>query len=245
MKEYAHYLPIASTIFSIIFTIVLAMHYNKKRHATYILWWMIGIIAYGAGTLTESINTIFGWSELNFRLWFVLGALMGGAPLAQGTVYLVMNKTFANVSMVLLVLTILGGAIAVFMSPVNQEAALANTIPGTDFVRMTGKGTLEWQWVRYISPFVNLYAMIFLVGGAAFSAYRYYTENGSKARFIGNVCISVGALLPGIGGTMTRFGEVEVLYVTELLGLTLIYTGYTVIKNDKGQSLHKNQSVDA
>ena len=33
-------------------------------------------------------------------------------------------------------------------------------------------------------------------------------------------------LLPGIGGTFTRFGHVEVLYVTELAGLLLIYLGY-------------------
>jgi hypothetical protein len=35
-----------------------------------------------------------------------------------------------------------------------------------------------------------------------------------------------GALLPGIGGTATRMGHVEVLYVTELIGLTLIWLGY-------------------
>ena len=39
----------------------------------------------------------------------------------------------------------------------------------------------------------------------------------------------MGALLPGIGGTFTRFGHVEVLYVTELIGIVLIYVGYRVI----------------
>jgi len=38
--------------------------------------------------------------------------------------------------------------------------------------------------------------------------------------------IAVGALLPGIGGAATRAGYVEALYVTELLGLLLIYAGY-------------------
>ena len=38
--------------------------------------------------------------------------------------------------------------------------------------------------------------------------------------------ICVGAVLPGIGGSMTRAGYVEVLYVTELIGLILIYAGY-------------------
>ncbi|MGH7532920.1 MAG: hypothetical protein ACREL4_06495, partial [Gemmatimonadales bacterium] len=40
------------------------------------------------------------------------------------------------------------------------------------------------------------------------------------------VYIAVGGLLPGIGGTFTRFGHVEVLYVTELIGLVLIFVGF-------------------
>lgn len=43
---------------------------------------------------------------------------------------------------------------------------------------------------------------------------------------MGNVCIAIGALLPGIGGAFTRFGYTEVLYVTELAGLLLIYVGF-------------------
>jgi hypothetical protein len=43
---------------------------------------------------------------------------------------------------------------------------------------------------------------------------------------VGNVYIAAGALLPGIGGTATRFGHTEVLYVMELVGLTLIWIGY-------------------
>ena len=34
-----------------------------------------------------------------------------------------------------------------------------------------------------------------------------------------------GAILPGIGGTATRFGCTEVLYVTELLGLLMMWRG--------------------
>jgi hypothetical protein len=45
-------------------------------------------------------------------------------------------------------------------------------------------------------------------------------------RVIGNWLIAAGAILPGIGGSFTRFGHVEVLYVTELVGILLIYFGY-------------------
>ena len=37
----------------------------------------------------------------------------------------------------------------------------------------------------------------------------------------------VGAILPAIGGTMAKAGTVEALYVAELLGLALIWIGYT------------------
>ena len=43
-----------------------------------------------------------------------------------------------------------------------------------------------------------------------------------------NVLIAVGAILPGIGGTATRMGHTEVLYVTELIGLVLTWTGYRI-----------------
>jgi len=47
-----------------------------------------------------------------------------------------------------------------------------------------------------------------------------------RHRYLGNILIAVGAILPGIGGSLTRAGFVEALYVTELAGLLLIYAGY-------------------
>ena len=60
----------------------------------------------------------------------------------------------------------------------------------------------------------------------------------------GNVFIAVGAILPGIGGSFTRAGYVEVLYVTELMGLLLIWLGYFVITHDRGASVHARQQVE-
>ena len=91
--------------------------------------------------------------------------------------------------------------------------------------RLSGS-VMEWQWVRLFSPLVNLYAFVFLVGGAALSAWRYRGKAETRHRLIGNVLIAVGALLPGIGGMATRMGHTEVLYVTELVGIVLIWAGY-------------------
>ncbi len=200
----------------------------------YIFWWMLGVFFYGAGTVTESINTLAGFSVPNFRAWYILGALLGGAPLAQGTVYLLMKRRTANILSILLITVVVIAAVLVMLSPVHPELIENN--------RMTGK-ILEWKFVRYITPFINVYAFIFLVGGAIYSAIYYSKHREYKSRFLGNVCIAIGGLLPGIGGSFTKFGYVEVLYVTEFIGLSFIYLGYRVIRGDTRRSLHVNQAV--
>ncbi len=231
MIELINYIPILTSILAIYFSFELVKHYNAKP-SKYVLWWMIGVMAYGVGTITESVNILFGWSELNFRFWYISGALLGGAPLAQGTVYLLLKKKTANVLSIILLLVIIIASISVTLSPVDASSVVNNTLTGKVFV---------WQWVRLYSPFINIYAFIFLFGGAIYSAWNYYRGDRTDKRFLGNVYIAIGALLPGIGGSFTRFGHVEVLFVTELIGLSLIYLGYQVMKGDKTISVHKTQ----
>ena len=101
---------------------------------------------------------------------------------------------------------------------------------------------MEWSWVRLFSPFINIYAFIFLVGGAAWSAIRYARHRETDGRRVwGNVLIAVGALLPGIGGSAARFNFVELLYVTELVGLILIWAGYQVMTRSRARSIHAPQ----
>ena len=210
MPTAVHYIPIITTLVALAFATVVFMRWSE-RGGTHLLWWGIGLLTYAAGTITESATTLNGWSEPVFRLWYITGALMGGAPLAQGSVYLHLGRRTADRLSVALVAAVSFGAIAALLTPINY--ALVEPF------RPSGK-VIVWQWVRMISPFINLYAVIFLVGGAIVSAVRFRRNQGTYHRFIGNVLIAVGAILPGIGGAFTRFGYTEVLYVTELVGRT-------------------------
>jgi hypothetical protein len=225
------YIPVLTTIFSVFFLSRIVPHYLSKR-SPYLLWWTLGVLTFGLGTLTESINAVFGWSEWNTKVWYIVGALLGGYPLAQGTIYLLMNRRFADISAVVCSTVIIVAAICVLLSPI--------AIPEGFDQRLTGR-VLGWPWVRYFSIPLNLYALVFLFGGAVYSAIQYFAKERGRARFLGNIFIAIGALLPGIGGTATRFGYVEVLYVTELIGLIFIYYGYHMMRKDQAASLHANQ----
>lgn len=236
MRSFVHYLPLATTIVAILFGRVLYSHVRSKPEATYMWWWLFGVVCYGAGTLTESLTTLFGWHPWVFKAWYISGALLGGAPLAQGTVYLLMGKRTANRLASALITLICIAAIAVLLSPLDLAAV--------EPYRLSGK-VFEWQWVRAFSPPINIYAFVFLVGGAVWSGWGYRKLGSSQRhRMWGNVLIALGALLPGIGGSSARVDHVEVLYVTELIGLLLIWLGYRTIVADSSESVHANQLVD-
>ena len=217
MRTPVHFIPILTTILAVIFAAVVYRRYRERRTGPHLLWWAGGLLVYGVGTFTEAFVSVFGWNESVFRAWYIAGALLGGAPLAQGTVYLLLSRRTANRLAAALVTVVLIGAVLVLLTPIRYELVEVH--------RLTGR-VMGWSWVRGVSPFINLYALIFLVGGAALSAVRFRRRRETHHRFIGNTLIAVGALLPGIGGTFTRFGYTEVLYVTELVGLILIWYGY-------------------
>lgn len=210
-------LPVVSTFCAAFFVWQLFTRYRTKGGGLHLLWWGIGMFTYGLGTATEAYTSIFGWQPAVFRLWYIVGAFLGGYPLAQGSIYLLMSKKFAHRSAWIVSTFIVLASILVILTPLDVSLAEAH--------RLSGK-VIEWQEVRLLSPFINLYSVAFLAGGAVVSALRFRRQTAFRHRYLGNIWIAVGAILPGIGGSLTRAGYVEALYVTELLGLLCIYRGY-------------------
>jgi hypothetical protein len=182
-------------------------------------WWAFGVFTYGVGTALESTITLFGNSAQLTQAWYIAGAVWGGYPLAQGSVWLLTKPRTATILTAITLSYALLLSALVLLSPLNPEAVEASRPSGN---------VIAWQWVRLCSPLLNGYAAIFLIGGAAVSAARYFKRQtlGMRERAVGNTLIATGALLPGIGGGMAKAGWVEALYLGELVGLILIWLGY-------------------
>ena len=212
-----HYLPIGTTLIATAFFLTLLRRRRSKGEGIHLLWWAVGVLTYGMGTALESLITLTGNSVLLNKLWYVMGAVLGAYPLAQGTVYLLLRRRAANRLSVLTLPLVVALIALVIFCPVNAEAL--------DPIQPSGS-ILGWSWLRAITPLINGYAALFLVGGAFFSSWQYFRRRTQIGRAIGNAFIAVGALLPGIGGVAAKTGRVEVLYITELFGLMLIWLGY-------------------
>jgi hypothetical protein len=210
-----HYIPLLTTVLSAAFAFSLYRRWTV-RHSPHLWWWAFGITTYGLGTAIESAITLFGNTIVLTKLWYIAGALLGGYPLAQGSLYLSWPRRTAHALTIVSLSFVVFATVCVVLSPVDYAALEATRPSGA---------ILGWHWVRLLTPFINLYAVFFLIGGAIKSAWRHYYERGHFYRAAGNALIAVGAILPGIGGSFAKAGHVEVLYVAECLGLILIWIG--------------------
>jgi hypothetical protein len=213
-----HYLPILTALFSTFFFARIFGRY-LQRGGPHLFWWAAGVFTYGLGTLLESLITLFGNGPMMNKMWYAAGAILGGYPLAQGSVYLHLSKRKANILTAATLSIIVVTIILVLLSPINLDQL--------ESFRPSG-AALGWQWLRLVTPFINTYSVIFLIGTALWSAVRYTKVEDGKYRAIGNALITVGAILPGVGGAMAKAGIVEALYVGEFVGIIFIYSGYRI-----------------
>jgi len=231
-----HYLPILTTLVCVGFFIAIAQRAVPRRWPPHLTWWAIGVFFYGLGTLLESIITVSGNTLLLNRLWYWAGAILGGYPLATGTVYLLLPRRTAHRLTAASLTLVLFATVCVLITPLNA-GELEPHKPGGDVI--------GWTWVRGLTPFINGYAALFLVGGAFYSSARFAfpgiarTETGTTQRprdgrrASGTALIALGGMLPGIGGGMAKAGMVEALYVGELAGIILIWAGYQLCIKSK------------
>lgn len=211
-----HYIPILTTLFSVFFFVGIFGRYLKKG-GNHLLWWSVGVLTYGLGTFLESAITIAGNTPALNKSWYVAGAILGGYPLAQGSVYLHFKKKNADLLTYITVPFIIFASLLVFLSPIDLQYLE---------LHRPGGAAISWQWVRLLTPFINIYAAVFLIGTAAWSAVRFMKVENGRNRAVGNILITAGALLPGIGGAMAKAGMVEALYLGEFIGIILIWSGY-------------------
>lgn len=217
--ELVHYIPLLTTIIAAIFAPILFKRWASRGRSPHLLWWGLGVVAYGIGTALEAGVTLFGNTVFLTKAWYIAGALFGGYPLAQGTAYLLLDKKRALICSYMILPLVAVLSIATILTPVDMDALLAHKPTGA---------IIEWTWIRWGTPIVNIFAVIFLVGGAIWSSIKFAKKRGpgDGNRAFGTGMIAAGGLMPAIGGSMAKAGITEALYIGEFVGLIFIWIGF-------------------
>jgi hypothetical protein len=221
VKLFYTILPFISATVSFVFAALVFRRYAIRR-GPHLLLWGIGMVMYGLGGLCEGYYGAFGWNPLVFRLWYLFGAMLVAAWLGQGTVYLLARRRVADILMIILGIASLFGAYRVFTAQLDPLQMTTSLHTGSE---LSGDAIVSGG-VRILTPFFNVYGTITLVGGAIYSAWIFWRKRVLYHRFIGNILIAVGALLPAFGGGFSRMGIPGALYISELLGAILLFLGF-------------------
>jgi hypothetical protein len=219
--DLTRWLPFASTVVAVTFAVAVLLRF-RRRGGLHLLFWGLGLVLYSMGTFAEFYST-FAWSPLVFRMWYIGGALLTAAWLGQGTVYFLVRRE--NLAHYLAVGLILASAFAVavmFATPLDESAFDSGVSLSAQYKQIMPEDAL----VRLLTPLFNIYGTLWLVGGAVYSAWIFWRKGVLLNRAIGNVLIAAGALAPAIGGSLSRLGTTEFLYVSELVGVVLMFVGF-------------------
>ncbi len=218
-----HYLPILSTIITFAFAVSVFNRF-KVRHGAHLLLWSIGLVLYGIGALTEVIS-IFTFSPIALKLWYLSGAMLTAAWLGEGTInLLVRRRGIAPALNIALTVVSLLALVLVLLAPITSAAAGFN--PSQPLSAQYKDILTRSSVVILLTIVLNTYGTLTLVGGAIYSAYIFWRKRILFNRMIGNILIAAGAIMPAIGGSFISMGLPDILYVSEFLGAILMYVGF-------------------
>ena len=207
-------IPLMSSIIALIFAIIVLDQFFAKRKP-YQLVWAIGLFMYFISTGAEFWAGAWGLNQAIYRLWYLFGAIFVAAYLGMGTLYLLISRRTAHIIMVILLVVSVYAVFRVFTASIDLSSL------------QTLSGRAMPTGVRLMTPFLNSFGTIALVGGAIYSAWVFWRRRIMPHRVVSNILIAVGAILPAFGGTLMRLTDsLTAFYLLELLGLIIIFTGF-------------------
>ncbi|MDZ4063357.1 MAG: hypothetical protein U1E22_01705, partial [Coriobacteriia bacterium] len=155
-----------------------------------------------------------------YRVYIVLAASLVGF-LGNGTLYLITKKriwgdAYLALNLVLLAVFLYG----TFTTQLITENLVAGiTVGGTAL----GAGG---SFPRIMSLPFNIPGSLLLLGGSAWSVFKFWPKKEYRYRAWANVLIFVGTLLIAGAGSMARAGATAGLYPAEMVASAILLAGF-------------------
>jgi len=216
-------LPLLATAVALVFGVHLAVRFARRR-APHEGLWSIAMLMYAGASAALALGVLDGWSAGEFRVYWLLGAVLTVPYLAVGELYLLARRQrrIAHLGLVVLAAASALAIAVVWIAPVD-EGALATTFPSGREV--LGDGTFAHR----LAPFYVWPTYTFLIAGSLWSASRMRRDPALRDRFLGTALIATGATIVAIGsGVGAVTGNFVLFSVSLAAGAAVTYWGFLV-----------------
>ncbi len=205
--------PLVTALVSGAFAVAVGLQYARKRRAAQLAW-TIGMSMFAVAAFMGYLARSGGATELEYRLFYLFGAITNVAWLALGTVLIVAPRYGRAALGVVLALSAVA-VYAVFAYPVDIAVAVD-----------TGRGYPNGSLPRILAAIGSGAGSLVLIGGALWSAWVFIRRRGAGRRALANAIIAVGVFIVAAGGTAAFTGASGVLELTNLIGVSVMFVGF-------------------
>jgi hypothetical protein len=215
--------PIISAVMAALCALVIGRDALRRpradKHAWFIAFTMFAVAA-GA----DAAGRELGWSEWLARLYYVTGPALVVAFLAIGELYLLFPHRMGRFAPGAIVLLTATWITLVLAAPVDGGRLATD---GWEAIDRSGA-------LRVAAITINSVGTLIIVGGLLWSIWRFQRTGSQRNRLVGCIFIVTGTIAVALGGTLTRFGQYEYLYIAMSIGVALIFTGVVWTRRPDG-----------
>jgi hypothetical protein len=192
----------------------LAMRF-RARSAPELAMWSASLLAYAAASAALAWGAAAGWNDAAFRLYYLCGGMLTAPLLGAGSLLLLGRRW-----VIPLVLVYAGLAAGVAVSE-----PLTGDVGGTSIPE--AQAHLDYLPTRVLALVGNVAGTAAVVAVAVVSIRR---------RPLGMALILAGVAVAAVGSALAGLGAAETAAFS-LLGVALLYTGFTVSSGNSGRVL--------
>lgn len=222
--------PLLAAAIALVFGVRLTQRYVRRRRP-YEGIWALALFMYAAASFAMFLGVVGGWSDTQFRVYWLLGAVLNVPFLFLGEVYLLgrFGKKASAVAYGVTALVTVFAVIEVWQASVQPEP-LARALPlGKD---VFGDGSLAYRLAQYYA----LPAYFLLLGGLVWSARQMRGHPELRNRMAGTFGIALGATIVAIGsGIGAAFHVVPLFSVSLVAGIAVMFWGFILASRPVGR----------
>src|SRR5688500_16863372 len=178
--------------------------------------WVVAFSLFAVAAGSEVLGSTAGWSVTLARVYYLTGAVLVVGFLALGQLYLLAADRIGRVAPGIALLITALAASTVWGAPIDRTRLEAD---GWDAIERTAG-------LKILAIGINSIGTAVLIGGLVYSALRYRRIEAMRDRTIGCLLIALGTVTVAMGGTMTRLGSDQYLYIAMSAGVAVIFAGY-------------------
>lgn len=211
-----------------------------RRRRMHQLMWAAGFLFYAVAAVMEAWSeATVRWDPTVYRVYIVLAASLVGF-LGNGTLYLITKRrvwgdVYLGVNLVML---------AVFLwGTFTTQLVTANLVPGI-VVGGTALGP-SGTFPRLMSLPFNIPGSLLLLGGSAWSVFKFWPKPEYRYRSWANVLIFAGTLIIAGAGSMARAGFTAGLYAGEMVASAILLAGFLMAGTlERGARAARERGMD-